>query len=501
MSVTKIAKAAIKIPMRIERGPTDILRALASTVNHLPKEPSVILADDMFLIPRRPLDTSNYILSKLSGKRAARFIFNKNPELFFRDQAEPKIEAFATPEKFSPEMEFTEEDIKWCVENMDIENALVAYESMNEKGNKISNKTLLDLFEMICYTNEQKLMDDLDVGISGHVVEHQNQLVNYTWVPAGTAHKIFNKIKDESDPSRIYSSMIAGLSKFNEHATAKQIFDEFKTNHPDKALYLPAYEGLLASVPRLYSSIETVHEAIHEIVQHMEANLVKPNLIIFNTLLKCYRTFRCDETTCHNAFKLLNDMKALNIAPSLATYSELVSIICRANNARSYRSMVPEILEIIVSSDSIVKVRDEADLEFLPNVMGVVANILNNLRLAKKLLRISLKNPHLFKNKLRQGHFLNSYFRLLITTSSLDDAISFYGTYVPMVFRPQPDTYDALAEALDLFGADDELIKSIGSDIVEFGLEEKVQNDKIFRRYPIYEQMITEKAERMSKRP
>lgn len=88
---------AIKIPIRIERGPTDILKALASTVISEPEQPFNDIQDDAYLAPRRPYETRLFITAKLSGVKTAQFIFRKYPELFFRDDAEPKVEAFSVP--------------------------------------------------------------------------------------------------------------------------------------------------------------------------------------------------------------------------------------------------------------------------------------------------------------------------------------------------------------------------------------------------------------------
>ena len=86
----------IVIAPRIERGPTDILAALAGTVGKDLTAPHYRYHDDPYLIPYKLGTKREYILSRESGKNAARFIMSKHPDLFEhnRIEAEPPITAF-----------------------------------------------------------------------------------------------------------------------------------------------------------------------------------------------------------------------------------------------------------------------------------------------------------------------------------------------------------------------------------------------------------------------
>ena len=86
----------IVIAPRVERGPTDILAALAGTVNKDMTAPHYRYHDDPYLIPYKLVTKREFILSRESGKNAARFIMSKHPDLFEhnRMEAEPPITAF-----------------------------------------------------------------------------------------------------------------------------------------------------------------------------------------------------------------------------------------------------------------------------------------------------------------------------------------------------------------------------------------------------------------------
>lgn len=72
----------IEIPNRIERSPTDLLQALASTVARDYTAPHYKYHDDPFLIPMSNAAKRTYAMSKESGRKAAKWIKEEHRELF-----------------------------------------------------------------------------------------------------------------------------------------------------------------------------------------------------------------------------------------------------------------------------------------------------------------------------------------------------------------------------------------------------------------------------------
>lgn len=492
MSATRVIKSAIKIPKRIERGPTDILKALASTVKYSPTEPESNLQDDPYLLPVTPNNKVIFNLSKLNGKMTARFFLNKYPELFFRDDSEPKINAFLPPEEFRADMEFTEDDIKWCIENMDSVNAIIAYNSMKEKGVKLSDEVLLQFFEMICYTNEDRILSLIEIQKKYFIRSSDQHLINQTWNTSSLAHKIFNEIKEDLDPSRVYGAMIAGLSKFNQHETARQVFEEFKETHLDKPLSVEAYDGLLRSVPRLNSSSTTAHDAVDNIVKHMESHLVMPNLLIFNSILDCYRLFNCDNSTAEKALKLINDLRELGIEPSFASYSSLFRILFKSRYRNRIEIFNATLDYILSNGDRSLEVRDQRDVNFLLISIRIFADGLHNMDLTNKLHKIYMRRPNLFSSNHFKSIYLDSHFMLMITTDSIRNTLDFYEAHVPSQFRPSVESYDALAEALELYQVEPDTVKKIGGDTIRYKVADKLKNTTIFRKDPQFEKACDE---------
>lgn len=484
MSATRIAQAAIKIPKRIERGPTDILKALASTVKYQPSHPSALQVDDGYLVPRGPRSVAVCTLARLSGRNTAKFLLNKHPELFYRDDAEPKIPLYNPPEEFREDMNFTTDDLTWCIEHKDPVNGCIAYRALIEKeGVKLDQELLLQFFEMICFTNEDPVLDRMAFQ-KQFFARDSERLSKQNWLHNGIASKIFNQIKQDVDPTRVYSAMICGLCRHNEHKVAREVFDEFREFKPDHGLVAEAYQHLIASIPNLESSAKRSHASVQSIVEHMEAHLVRPNLKVFNSILDVYKRFRCDADTVKLVFQLFADMQSLKIEPSLYTCACLILILSKEREVGSNREIISTLLNYMLHRPGGTDVRDERDSQSFLAMMNVFAKKQVDLALANQVLDLQKKSPTLFQNDLMRNIFFDVYFELLLSSATLDKIMAFYDSHVPHSFRPSVENYDGLAEALDVFQASDEIVFRVGRDINSFRIGDKITNDQIFRKDP-----------------
>lgn len=81
-STVSAVEEKIVLPKPIKRGPTDILYALAATVQRDPTAPHFKYIDDPYLIPKSQMAKTNYTLALESGRKAAQFVKNEHPHLF-----------------------------------------------------------------------------------------------------------------------------------------------------------------------------------------------------------------------------------------------------------------------------------------------------------------------------------------------------------------------------------------------------------------------------------
>lgn len=72
----------IVVPRRIERGPTDVLNALSSTVGFDPTAAHFKYHDDPYLIPTSNVGKKTFAMAQESGRKAALWIRQQNAKLF-----------------------------------------------------------------------------------------------------------------------------------------------------------------------------------------------------------------------------------------------------------------------------------------------------------------------------------------------------------------------------------------------------------------------------------
>lgn len=81
-STATTSNEQIEIPNRVHRGPTDILKALSSTVAKDPTAAHYKYHDDPYLIPMTNITKRTYAMAQESGRKAARWIKQEHRDLF-----------------------------------------------------------------------------------------------------------------------------------------------------------------------------------------------------------------------------------------------------------------------------------------------------------------------------------------------------------------------------------------------------------------------------------
>lgn len=144
----------IEVPARIPRSPTDILRALESTVGRDPTAAHYKYYDDPFLIPTSNIGKRTFALAHESGRKAAHWVRKQHPNLFQHHEAHPYIQAYAPPMVYSEESQVTEEDLRRLVDTAQVTDAIFVYKLLKQKGaTGINNNLEMDLLELLCYQN------------------------------------------------------------------------------------------------------------------------------------------------------------------------------------------------------------------------------------------------------------------------------------------------------------------------------------------------------------
>lgn len=471
------AKKAIVIPKRIQRGPTDVLKALSATV--IPSQAKYVpfVTDEPYL---RLRSIKGSALAKISGIKTAKLILNEHPEIFKRDESEPKVEDFQAPELFTDDMDLNEADLKWCIEHGDVKNAITAYNVMKSKNIDIDTHILQEFFELICYYNEA------DPPTSEELVEmhlgQQNLSSRPVWDNNGVAEKVFIELKERGDKAKAYNTMILGLSKYGQSPRAHQYFQEM--NDQKLNACVEVYNCLLQSQQNVRDkagaqNIETKNSIVdsqsQKLIDQMNAENVLPNRQTFNILLRKL-IYSGQRNNTKQPIRLFNEMVSLNIQPSLTTYKSLLECLFKQERGDQdiIRSTLVKVIDTVRSKrHSIVTQQDDQDKYFFPFLMNQLKYKMRDPELAKKVHSSFMVNPSMSANTLS---YYTSLFEISFTTDTMENSINLYEELVPYFYSPTREVFEAIIEALELYGGYVNFRDRITSDLMRSVEKDNVKN-------------------------
>ena len=261
-------------------------------------------------------------MSRESGRRAAKYVFEEFPELFIRDMSEPKVEAFTYREIYDENTEVDETDLIKCIARKEVNHAIICYKNLVRDSKPISSENLQKLLELVCFYNSEE-PPDMDF-IGEKIFTKPSEMPRILWKDNGFAEQLFNAIKEKTSDS--YCTLIQGMTKYSQAMKAYEIYQEMLQK--GFRLNVETYNSLIKVTPTLRESIDSRWLFIEEMLNNMNSNGVKPNLRTLNNILEVITRFGANSRYSHNLTKnvLVQFVNKLGIEPSLATYHHLLNI-------------------------------------------------------------------------------------------------------------------------------------------------------------------------------
>lgn len=457
------AEVPIVIPKRIQRGPTDILKALASTIQRDYTAPHYKYHDDPFFIPAGNPAKRSFALSKESGRKTAKFFLEKYPDSFANNPAVPNVPAFNPPTKvFNEETECSEDDLKSCIQATRINDSVTIYQNLKAKDTLISDETLLNLLELLTFYNcKEPLAEDLFE--ERWVYKQEGRDTKRTWV-GGLSEEVFERIKDKD--ARAMSAMVQGMAKHYEAKKACGYYGQMKENGFTPSVH--AFNNLISCSLFLHEGFEQRWTFVKEILTDMKIVGVSPTLITFNNALEVCSRFGSQASGKQHSLAILAEMRHLGIEPSLATFYFMLSIFCRDKGPVSY--ILHDIMEIIKDKEFIVQ--DVRDVMFFVTAMEVCHNHLMDKELAYKVHELLEANYHMMGDAIKESVYYQNLFKLLSATETVDKLMELYNKYVPNLYTPEPSVLQDILEAIDIHKTP-RYLPQLWSDIIVFGHAER----------------------------
>ncbi|VDO36448.1 unnamed protein product [Brugia timori] len=435
----------IGIPHAIKRSPTDLLRALADTVDVDPTAPHFAFIDDPLTIPtdsQRDL----YFVAKEIGRRAAQQLAQEWPTLFMYDTDEigrraaqqlaqewptlfmydtdvPRIQAYRPQKSPDPsEIAPTVENLQKLIAAKEVVGANQLCDRLAAENIAVPREILVDLFCLLVYYNGKQI-PVAEIPWHGWrnygcQVEQEPEI----WDSGGAADLLFEELEKDEE---IYSVMIAGLCKYrNAECTTRALEIYKEMREKDFVPTVEAYYGLITIA-------KTWQEAIFYL-KDMAQKCVKPNIRIFNVLIEKSTSVQLHDQF-NTAVKILNEATNVGCKPSLRTYSLLMKSCLKQRNI-SKSVCLAHLVHILaeLEQSEAIEMFEKGDEEFFISAMDFALQT-RNIVVAERILALyrSPNNHIRLPAFLGEAEFYGLYLRIVINQLSLQELEKQYMSLVP----------------------------------------------------------------------
>ncbi|XP_034478061.1 protein PTCD3 homolog, mitochondrial [Drosophila innubila] len=456
------AEEHIEIPNRIERSPTDLLQALASTVGRDPTAPHYKYHDDPYLIPMSNVAKRTYSLSKEAGRKAASWIKEEHRELFLHQEAQPAIEKFAPRMVYTEESEVDANSLQQIIAQGELADAVLVYNLLEQKGIEVSNELKQSLLELVCFYNNQEPLPEEFIE-ERWFSEHNRRRERHgkTWKDGDLAEKLYAAIEPKTPQS--YAALIRGMAKYLQCERAFALLQE--ANEKQLQLDTNTYNSIIQIISYLKETADQRWQLCNDLLRQMAEQQLSPNLGTLNAILQCISSFGNFKLARGSALKVLPEFQKLGVVPSLGTYYYLLIIFCRERAPVSH--VIVDILHEIAGKH--FKIEHPRDTYFFATAMDVCRNHLHDKALAKKVdeLLHTGNNYDLIGDSFKESVYYRNYLALLCQTEPIEDFMHTYDLLVPNIYIPEPGIMEEILRALEINGAV-EHVPRIWSDMVIF---------------------------------
>ncbi|CAI9543096.1 unnamed protein product [Staurois parvus] len=466
------AAEEIEIPRKKTWDKTAVLQALAYTVNHDPTSALYNFQDDPFLTPKSMSDSITFSMSKESGRNAAKYIVNMYPNLFESQLAEPHI-PLLMPETVQPQIEgICEEALTERVKLRKVKESVDLYDQLLQAGTPPSLETTNRLLDLLCFYGDREPSSESQPNESDQENENTiDQKYPYSkfksevksWRDNNNAERIFNLMPEKDEHS--FRTMIRGMVKHGASSKAFDMYTDLLNNRLTGDVH--TFNALITAASRVKNDSQEKWTLILDLLNQMTQQKVQPNLHTFNSVLKSLKK----TGLVRIAFPILMEMKALNIEPSLGTFSHFIGTFSKSRNGLQCADILDKILQHIEGKS--FTAQDPDDANFFASAMQVCVDI-KDLELAYRVdaLRNTGDNWKFVGSRVAQSHYYTRLFNIICLQENIDGVLKWYRENVPSRYIPYTDGILDVLHVIEMENRFD-LIPQIWKDISLIGYSKK----------------------------
>ncbi|XP_020293328.1 protein PTCD3 homolog, mitochondrial [Pseudomyrmex gracilis] len=442
-TATSSISSDVHIPNRIERGPTDILKALESTISRDYTAPHYKYHDDPYLTPRSRGQIRVFALAKESGKKAAMWIRQEHSDLFQHKVAEPSIKAFEPPSIYTEENKVTEETLLYEISNGHVPNAVLIYDLL--KG-EVSVSAKQALLELLCfYNNTEPISTELLESRWFQIDQTRNKTV---WINRPHIDTLFEFLKKQESAvaAAAYDIMIRGLTKYHNVEKAWYLYTECQENNIP--LSVEAYNAVMSMTSQLKEADDQSKTLIKNIYTAMARNGIIPNIHTFNAVLNTASILKNKRAALDLTCNVFADIAKFNLKPTLTTYYYVLRVLQKFGDA-AYKTFI-KILQFLKEETLIIQ--DQRDFNFFVTAMDMASKKYCKREAGEMLNELLLigENYKFIGDSMKENVYYRSYLELILATEDFETFFKLYSKLVPHVTVPEPYVIKTILEALQL---------------------------------------------------
>ena len=409
----------VKVPTYIERKPGEILRVIASHVGTDYTAPDYTFHDDPMLIPFTTTSKRDFAQAKVGGKLAARYVFEKHPELFAENQIEmePKIKKFMPTARFTKEGS-NEELLKVYMEGDDLARATKVYEAMVERDKEVSNETKVALLQMLAFSNHAQPHSE-----ESNLLRKFGREDFIAWEPGCLAEKIYGSMDPPPPEARV--ALMCGYASFRRSGDALKMRDECRAN----GIKIPVVgHNALIDGAGIASDWERSWANLEKNLKLMVEDGCRPNARTISSVLSTLRRAAIrfgSSVVGGKALEVMAEAKRCGIRPELASYKYLAEIFGHESD------VIFDILSEVETGDWST-ITNANDITFLRTMMEMAAKR-EDLDLAYRVHKMALKdcNRALLEDYMARPPYFSAFLKTVLKLEPLDVALETIDKFTP----------------------------------------------------------------------
>ncbi|XP_033215481.1 protein PTCD3 homolog, mitochondrial [Belonocnema kinseyi] len=418
----------IQIPTRKERGPTDILKALESTIGRDPTAPHYKYVDDPYLIPVSNLEKRSFALSKEAGRKAAMWVREQHADFFQHKNAVPVIESFLPRAVYTDKNQVSEDLLMHVIKSGNVTDSLKIYQLLE---GDVKVETKLALFEMLCFYNSTQPIDDELIEERWFSISNRSAWVS-TWKENADREALFKSLKEQGGDiaTAAYNALICGCSKYKNLYLAWELYGECKVK--GIPICKRAYDYLISGIGMVKKLDDGRLSMLFDIYKEMAENHLQPDIKTFNASLGLATMMKNDQ---RNVFvTIYNEFDRINVKPSLTSYLHLLD--CFSSTESFGEKSLTEVLNKLEGQK--LELLDPRDTYFFVNAMKMAYEC-NSLILGKRLheLLLAHNNYVLIGDSYKENVYYRYYMLLHLNNLQFNSFMKFYQEFIPNIYTPE----------------------------------------------------------------